>query len=112
MDALISVGLQDELIADLTIELKDEDSFDASVLTQKIVNAIREVKNIRRYPLYYSDDQIQKDLYKHYSVIRMIALFDYNWRGADGEKSHSENGVSRSYVDRKTLFNGVLPLSN
>lgn len=112
MDALISVGLQDELIADLTIELKDEDSFDASVLTQKIVNAIREVKNIRRYPSYYSDDQIQRDLYKHYSVIRIIALFDYNWRGADGEKSHSENGVSRSYVDRKTLFNGVLPLSN
>ena len=112
MDALISVGLQEELIADLTIELKDEDSFDASVLTQKIVNAIREVKNIRRYPSYYSDDQIQRDLYKHYSVIRIIALFDYNWRGADGEKSHSENGVSRSYVDRKTLFNGVLPLSN
>lgn len=112
MDALISVGLQDELIADLTIELKDEDSFDSSVLTQKIVNAIREVKNIRRYPSYYSDDQIQRDLYKHYSVIRIIALFDYNWRGADGEKSHSENGVSRSYVDRKTLFNGVLPLSN
>lgn len=112
MDALISVGLQEELIADLTIELKDEDSFDASVLTQKIVNAIREVRNIRRYPSYYSDDQIQRDLYKHYSIIRMIALFDYNWRGADGEKSHSENGVSRSYVDRKTLFNGVLPLSN
>lgn len=112
MDALISMGLQEELIADLTIELENEDSFDASILTQKIVNAIREVKNIRRYPSYYSDNQIKKDLYRHYSIIRMVALFDYNWRGADGEKSHTENGVSRSYVDRKTLFNGVLPLSN
>lgn len=112
MDALISMGLQEELIADLTIELENEDSFDASILTQKIVNAIREVKNIRRYPSYYSDNQIEKDLYRHYSIIRMVALFDYNWRGADGEKSHTENGVSRSYVDRKTLFNGVLPLSN
>lgn len=111
MDASMSVGIQEELIADLTIELKNEDAFDASVLTQKIVNAIREVENARKYPSYYSDNQIQKDLYKHYSIIRMIALFDYNWRGADGEKSHSENGISRSYVDRNSLFNGVLPLT-
>lgn len=111
MDESMEVGLQEELIADLTIELQKEPTFDSSVLTQKVVNAIREVRKERKYPSYYSSEQIDKDLYEFYSNIRSIALYDYNKMGADGEQSHSENGISRSYVDRKSLFNGVLPLS-
>lgn len=111
MDESITVGLQEELIADLTIELQKEPTFDSSVLAQKVVNAIREVKKERKYPSYYSSEQIDKDLYEFYSNIRSIALYDYNKMGADGEQSHSENGISRSYVDRKSLFSGVLPLS-
>ena len=111
MDNSMTVGLQEELIADLTIELQKEPTFDSSVLTQKVVNAIREVKKERKYPSYYSSEQIDKDLYEFYSNIRSIALYDYNKMGAEGEQSHSENGTSRSYVDRKSLFSGVLPLS-
>ncbi len=111
MDVSMLVGLQEELIADLTIELQNEPTFDSSVLTQKVVNAIREVKKARKYPSYYPSDLVDRDLYEYYSNIRNIALYDYNLMGAEGEQSHSENGVSRSYVDRKSLFNGVLPLT-
>lgn len=111
MDVSMAVGLQDELIADLTIELRNEPTFDSSVLAQKVVNAIREVKKARKYPSYYPSELIYSDLYEFYSNIRNIALYDYNLVGAEGEQTHSENGISRSYVDRKSLFNGVLPLT-
>lgn len=111
MDESMTVGLQAELIADLTIELQKEPTFDSSVLTQKVVNAIREVKKERKYPSYYSSEQIDKDLYEFYSNIRNLALYDYNKIGSEGQTDHLENGTSRSYVDRKSLFSGVLPLS-
>ncbi len=111
MDENMNVGLQDELIADLTLELQGEPTFNPSVLTQKVVNAIREVKRARKYPSYYTEVQIEKDLYEFYSTIRGIAQYDYNLVGAEGETSHSENGVSRSYIERAKLFSGVLPLA-
>lgn len=111
MDETMNVGLQEELIADLKTELEKEPTFDLSVLTQKVVNAIREVKRARKYPLYYTNEQIKKDLYEYYSNIRNLALYDYNKIGAEFEESHSENSISRSWSDRNKLFNGVLPLA-
>lgn len=111
MDESMNVGLQGELIADLTAELENEATFNAKVLQSKIVGAIREVKTERKYPYYYTSSQIEKDLYGFYSNIRNIALYDYNRVGAEFEKSHNENSVSRTFEDREKLFCGVLPLT-
>lgn len=111
MDEAMSVGLQDELIADLTLELSGEPTFSADILKQKVIGAIREVKTARKYPSTYTDEQISKDLYEYYSNIRNIALYDYNMIGVEGQSSSSENGISRSYVDRDKLFKGVIPLA-
>lgn len=108
----MSVGLQDELIADLTIELSSEPTFNADILKQKVIGAIREVKRARKYPSYYTDEQIQTDLYEYYSNIRNIALYDYNQIGIEFQISSSENGISRTYTDRNKLFSGIIPLSN
>lgn len=111
MDEEMSVSLQDELIADLTVELSGESTFDLSKLTQKVINSIREVKRARKYPAYYTDEQINKDLYEYYSNIRNIALYDYNQIGAEFQISSSENGISRAYADRNKLFSGALPIA-
>lgn len=111
MDESMSVGLQGELLADLTAELESEPTFDSTKLLQKVVGAIREVKRARKYPSYYTDEQIQRDLYEYYSNIRNIALYDYNKIGAEFEQSHSENSVNRNWTDRDKLFSGILPLS-
>ena len=111
MDESMAVGLQEELIADLTTELSGEPTFDLSILTGKVVNAIREVKRARKYPSFYTSEQIDTDMYEYYSNIRNIALYDYNTVGSEGQQSHSENGISRSYIDRNSLFNGILPLT-
>ena len=48
MDEEMNVGLQEEVIADLKSELENEPTFSLSVLSQKVVNAIREVKRARK----------------------------------------------------------------
>lgn len=111
VDSGMTVGLQEELLADLTLELEDSDNFQPKALLQKVIGAIREVKTARNYPSHYSDIQIERDLQRFYSNIRNLALYDYNQIGAEGESSHSEGGTSRSYVDRNSLFGGVIPLS-
>lgn len=106
MDALI-----EEIVADLTLELGSEETFNADALTQKVKSAIREVRNARKYPISYTDEQILADMGRYYSNIRNIALFDYNQRGAEFEISHNENSVSRTWNDRDKLFGGIIPLA-
>lgn len=108
MDNAMNVGLQEELIAELTAELNTEPSFNAEILKSKVVGAIREVKRRRNYSATsFNEKQIEKDLYDYYSIIRDVALFDYNQIGAEGQKSHNENSVSRTWVDREDLFKSV-----
>jgi hypothetical protein len=111
MDELMNVGLQDELIADLTLELKDEPTFSSDKLIRKVINAIREVKRARKYPTNYTTEMIDKDLYEYYSNIRNISLYDYNQIGIEFQTTSSENGVSRAYMDREKLFSGIIPLA-
>lgn len=102
--------LQDEIVADLTIELSEDDDFSADVLAIKVKNAIREIKSARNYQNSYTDEMIEKDLEtNYYSTIVNLARYDYNQIGAEGEVNHSEGDVSRSWVDRKEFFNGVTP---
>ena len=104
----MGVGLQEELIADLTTELKNDEAFDLEILTAKVVGAIREVKLMRNYSATsYTYDQIQEDLYNYYSIIKRVALYDYNQIGVEGQVSHNENSTNRTWEDRSKLFNGV-----
>ena len=108
MDKAMSVGLEQEIIAELTTELQGEPTFNADILAIKIRNAIRELKMKRNYAATsFSETDIEKDLYNYYSTIVNVARYDYNQLGAEGELSHSENSVSRSWVDRDDLFKGV-----
>ncbi len=104
----MDVGLEDEIVAELTVELQDEPTFNVNILATKVRNAIREVKMKRNYQATsYTDEQVEKDLYNYFSVIKSVALYDYNQIGAEGEQSHSENSISRTWVDRDDLFKGV-----
>lgn len=104
--------MENELIEDLTAELQITDKlFNASLLEIKVRNAIKEVKRARNYPSHYTEQMIDDDMERFYSQIRNIALYDYEQTGAENETSHSENNISRSFVDRDKLFAGILPLA-
>ncbi len=112
IDSGMSISLEQEIVVDLTAELSiSDENFNPDLLLSKVRNALREVKKARKYPVYYTDSQIDRDLYDYYSNVRNIALYDYNLIGAEGQTSSSENGTSRSYVDRNGLFSGIIPLS-
>lgn len=104
--------LEYELLEDLAEELSATDpKFKPELIKPKIKNAIREVKRARNYPKHYTESAIVEDLENYYSNIRSIALFDYNLIGGEFQESYSENGKSGSFVNRNSLFAGIIPLS-
>lgn len=72
-----------------------------SVAGRKIIN--------RAYPYGESDDTVPK----RYSLLQCeIAAYLLNKRGAEGQTSHSENGISRSYESAdvpESMLNEVVP---
>ena len=104
----MNVDLKNEIIADLTIELQNESTFNADILEIKVKNAIREIIMKRNYQAStYTTEQIEEDLKNYYSVIKNLALYDYNQIGVERESNHTENSISRTWVDRDDLFKGV-----
>ena len=109
MDMALLAQLIGEIVADLTIELKDEPGFEAEYLALKVKDAIIDVMSRRNYgATSYKDKQIALDLENFYSVIKNVARYDYNQRGAEGQVSHEENYIGRVWVERDKLFNGVV----
>lgn len=93
------------------LSITDGKRFNETLLASKVNAAYRDVKAARRYPSSYTDAMIEDDMERFISQIREIALYDYSLIGAEGQTSNSEDGISRHYVDRKSLFAGVMPLS-
>ena len=97
-----------EIIDDLTTELCEEETFNQAVLATKVKLAVKEVIAKRNYKATnWEEEDILDDLEQFYSVVANVARYDYNQIGAEGELSHSENGISRTYVSRDSLFKGV-----
>ena len=99
--------LVNEILEDLTTELGLTEESDLAVLTSKVRNAYREVKRTRNYQSGHTQEFIDRDMENFYSNIRELALYDFNQVGAEGQTSHSENGTSRVWKDRRECLNGV-----
>lgn len=116
IDSGMFVGLEGELLAELTMEFKKIDpNFDSDLLLLKLRSAMRSVKLARRYfnnPQYYdTEERIENDMRNYYENIHDLASIRYCKIGAAGEESHSESGVSRTYYSEKDCLAGVLPIS-
>ena len=103
----------EDIIEELKTELQETEGekFNETLLTSKVKGAYREVMAARKYPASYSEAAIERDMDNYYSQVRSVALFDYNQIGAEGQTQYSQDGVSVHYVDRNSLFYGVLPIA-
>lgn len=101
-------SLIEEILKDLKTELGLTDPSDVAILTSKVKNAYREVKRSRNYQSSHTQEFIDKDMKNFYSNIRELALYDFNQVGAEGQVSHSENGMNRAWKDRKECFEGIV----
>jgi hypothetical protein len=77
------------------LDIKDEDTDGLALLEIYLRIAERKVLN-RLYPFGSGDEEIPSK-YTH----KVVEITQYLWlrRGSEGETSHSENGISRSYED-------------
>lgn len=61
----------------------------------------------RMYPFGYPDGTVIPPRYERIQIQLAVEL--YTKRGAEGQTGHSENGISRSWAEKSTLLNRVLP---
>lgn len=81
------------------------------LINQLVEQVTTEIKQIRNYPTTYTDEQIENDMLKFQGVIVNAVVYDMSQAGEAYMQSYSENGVSRSWIDRKNLLAKVLPIA-
>lgn len=81
-------------------------------LEQLLYQSEQDVRLYRNYPDNYTEEMIEKDMKKFDSIIIDLALYDYNQEGGEFQISSSENGTSRSWIDRDKILGKVTPFVN
>lgn len=89
----------------LKVWIPDEQNED--LLSELLLRAEDAIKRKRRTP-------VNSSMEKQYETLQLeIAQFLYNKMGAEGEKLHNENGVSRTYENAHipdSMLDSVVPL--
>lgn len=108
-----TTAFETELNNDLAAEISASgNEVLTAVLAIKVKAVVRELLNIRNYENSgMTDWEIEQDINRYYTQCMNVARFDYNQLGAEGEDSHTENGISRKYVDRGKLWSGAVPFA-
>lgn len=99
-----TVTNDDETTSDAVVFDSKEDN---PTIEQLIKQATEDVKARRNYPNNYTDEMITEDLKKFEGVIVNLAVYDHSQAGEAFMASYGENGVSRTWKDRDSLFAGV-----
>ena len=97
------------ILESLEITLGVTEESDITILTEILNDAIAEIKAARHYPFGMDAAYINADMLNYVSNIKKLAKYDYSVIGGESEASHSENGVSRNFADRRKCFDGVTP---
>ena len=108
-----TTAFETELNTDLAAELTGSGvEVLTSVLAVKVKAVVRELLNIRNYEQSgMTEWEIKEDINRYYTQCMNVARYDYNQLGAEGEDTHSENGISRKYIERGKLWSGVVPFA-
>ena len=101
-----TVTNDDETTSDVVVFDNKEDNL---IIEQLIKQATEDVKAKRNYPDGYTEEMITEDLKKYQSVIVNLVVYDHSQAGEAFMASYGENGVSRTWKDRDSLFAGVFP---
>lgn len=91
--------------AALAVSLAPDTDTD-EVLDNVLADAEALVLN-RMYPFGYPDGTVVPPRYERIQIQLAVEL--YSKRGAEGQTSHSENGIARNWGEKSVLLNRVLP---
>lgn len=81
------------------------------ILDTLVNRAVQSYQNYVNYPPDMEETDIESDMKDNLYCISDLALYAFNKQGADFESMHNENGVSRTYEDKGSIFiaHGVFP---
>lgn len=97
-----------DLLTELKIEMEASGfkTYNDMFLRQKLKQAIGKVNRARRFTP--SENMLYDTKYE--DKILELAIIFLAQIGAEGETSHSENGISRSYREEKDVLREIIPL--
>ena len=112
MDEAMTLSVADVVISELTTLYSDQPTFNAEKIRVIVSDVVEEVITARNYRnVGYSDEKIMSDLFNYKSNIKKLAEYDFSQFGAPHEKSHSENSINRTWIDRAKLFSGIVAIT-
>ena len=74
--------------------------------------AIEQFETIRNYPKSWDETKKLDDMEKNKAKIAMAAIEIDSKDGAEGQLSHGESGISRSYYDGIMAYKDVIGFAN
>ena len=74
--------------------------------------AIEQFETIRNYPHSWDETKKLSDMEKHKAKIAMAAIEIAAKDGAEGQLSHGESGISRSYYNGIMAYKDVVGFAN
>lgn len=91
-----------------------DDCNDEASLLLPVKRAISSFKAYMEYPESFTEEKIEADLKKHEFCIFDLALYMCNLQGIEFQKSHSENGTSRSFMSEGEIYatHGIVPYAS
>ena len=93
-------------------QLYRTESGDSTTMPTSIVDFVVEYAvNESHFPTYFTEDQVASRLNRCVGALAMACIEVYSRVGAEGEKAHSENAISRTYEGAwiSTRLHDVLP---
>lgn len=95
-----------ELLGRIKRRMRITDNKDDELLLDFLKTSQSEIM-ARRFPY---GDGTEEFPTRYNELAIQLTIIQYNKMGAEGENSHSENGVSRSYDDYNKLLYTVVPM--
>ena len=80
---------------------------DSDAVLGAMISAAEALVLNRMYPFGYPDGTAVPARYEQIQIQLAVEL--YSKRGAEGQSSHSENGVSRTWVETSPLLKRIMP---
>ncbi len=94
-----------EKLAAFTVAI-EPDTENESVLLGVLRDAEALILN-KMYPFGYPEDAVIPSRYERLQIMLAVELFSK--RGAEGQTTHSENGIARTWPEKNRLLAQVMP---
>lgn len=95
----------EEKLAELRTAIAPDTDSD-EVLKGMLLDAEAQILN-RMYPFGYKDDVVVPQRYERLQI--QLATELYTHRGAEGQASHMENGMTRTWPEKSRILSRIVP---